>query len=369
MKIFATLFIIIASFEHAFGQFGCLGVVNEGLKTSRYIPNSSDYIPNISTPIKSLRVNIHFMLRSIGHANYPGNFTAVDDGNGNTSYTGYNYAEDIINTANSMLAANHKMNLPPGNSTAVIATKYKYVLNGVYFHEDNSHYFFPSDPNSKFGENIGECINVYFNNANGRPGGGHANMSGHRWTEIQGTWEDYIRHNEPWRISLFAGILNHEIGHNLSLLHPMKTSGGICCDSCDDYCSDTPTRGEIRNNFGFNPCCGWNQGHIATCSNNLMDCTSANALTPEQLGRVHWTIENEIKEYKTCFYKNSMVSITNFKGNKAFIGEVVSIPLSSSIMVNEKEALYINANEFEISGELEISNGSTFIVNTVSACY
>ena len=63
-------------------------------------------------------------------------------------------------------------------------------------------------------------------------------------------------------------------------------------------------------NFNFDPCCKWATWNATTCSNNLMDYGHANmALTPQQLGRVHWTLEHEMKEYQTCFLDQDNLTI------------------------------------------------------------
>ena len=266
----------------SYGQFDCY-ISEDESRASSNIPNSSDYIPVENTPMKYIRVNIHYMLRSQNHTDYPGNFTKTNDGNGNSNYTGYDYAEQLIKTANGRLDTNTQMNLPPNNSTNVIARKYRYVLNGVFFHENDNYYFFPSTPDGAYGENKGECINVFFTKSNGSPAGGHANMTEYRWVEIKGAWERYLNdivvdsiENGLWVI---AQTLNHEIGHNLSLKHTIRTSDGVCAN-VEDFCSDTPTRNEIINNYGHDPCCGWTVTDY--CSNNLMDYNGLDAITPEQ---------------------------------------------------------------------------------------
>lgn len=354
----------------SYGQFEYY-ISEEESKTSSNIPNSSDYIPDSNTPIKYIRVNIHYMLRSPNHPDYPGNFTKTNDGNSNSNYTGYDYAEQLIKTANYRLSTNSQMHLPPNNSTNVIARKYRYVLNGVFFHENNNYYFYPSIPNGTYGENKGECINVFFNNSNGTVGGGHANMDGYRWVEIKGAWEKYLGDIGNGRgietgLWVNAQTLNHEIGHNFSLKHTLLTGNGACANE-DDYCSDTPSRNEIINNYSYDPCCdAWDENII--CSNNLMDYSGLDAITPEQLGRVHWTIENEIQEYKSCYFSNSTVNITSFTDNKSYIGENVYIPVGTSININNGNAMYINAEIFEIVGTIEVGANSMLIVNTLPKC-
>lgn len=154
-KVLLIIFQVFVVSICSYGQFECY-VSEEESRTSSYIPNSSDYIPDNNTPMKYIRVNIHYMLRNQNHTDYPGNFTKTSDGNGNSNYTGYDYAEQLIRTANHRLDTNTQMNLAPNNSTNVIARKYRYVLNGVFFHEDNNYYFFQSSPNGPYGENKGD---------------------------------------------------------------------------------------------------------------------------------------------------------------------------------------------------------------------
>ena len=364
---------ITATFDYMYGQFECFTIEEEPEETST-LKSAVDFIPNDSTPIKYLRVNIHFMLRSPGDSAYPGNFATDGDGNGNPDYTGYDYAEDLVDAANFRLSRNQKMHLPPGNSTPVIARKYRYVLNGVFFHEDNNYYYFPSYPNGVYGENVDQCINVFIEHANGASGRGHASMNGLRYVEMRRMWERYVK-NITENVDIIQGIweyanlLNHEIGHNLSLHHTVRHNSGPCLDNKEDYCDDTPTRGQIRTDYGFDPCCDWNVSSSSYCSNNLMDYGKEDAITPEQLGRIHSKIENELKTHKTCFFLSPrIVGITSFTDNKAFIGERVLLPWGASVRVSGRKALYVNAEEFEIVGELEIDDRARLTVYTLPKC-
>lgn len=64
--------------------------------TDKYIPD--EYIPNMY-----IKVNFHFMMKSDSTLN----FTPFDDGNGNCSFSAYEYSDILIYYANSMLAQNH----------------------------------------------------------------------------------------------------------------------------------------------------------------------------------------------------------------------------------------------------------------------
>ncbi|MCB0737183.1 MAG: hypothetical protein KDC92_06700, partial [Bacteroidetes bacterium] len=100
---------------------------------------------------------------------------------------------------------------------------------------------------------------------------------------------------------LTIGTLSHEIGHLLGLKHTNRFDNGPCNSLQNDYCDDTPPSGSL------NPCkcpppstddCGcWNglasdNGHTGDdepCSNNMMTYNAkANALTPCQIGRMHY---------------------------------------------------------------------------------
>jgi len=365
-----SLFFILISYSLN-AQFECevIFAKNEG-----QIPDALEYIPDSNTPIKYIRVNIHFMLRSQGDPDYPGNFTKTGDGFGNTDYTGYDYAEDLINTANVRLSSNVQMRMPPGNNTQVLERKYRYVLNGVFFHEDNNYYYYyQPNPNNVYGQNMGECINIFLDNTNGGSRGGSATMTGNRWVKLKGTWEryfDYIQDpNIGTGIWAFAGTLNHEIGHNLSLFHTMiSPSGNRCIDNKEDYCSDTPTRIEIINEYGFDPCCNKFGMNDDTCTNNLMDYTGEDAVTPQQLGRIHWTIENEIYRYRSCYYTTQTQNVQSFSENASYIAKKVVISTGANVTVDNNNALYINCEELEINGEFEIAKGSILIVNTIPDC-
>jgi hypothetical protein len=59
------------------------------------------------TPICYIAINMHFIADDNGN----GNFRPYDDGHGNTSYTGYTRAEQLIDYCNYMLANNAPMKL------------------------------------------------------------------------------------------------------------------------------------------------------------------------------------------------------------------------------------------------------------------
>ena len=186
---------------------------------------------------------------------------------------------------------------------------------------------------------------------------------------MEEAWNRYIfdlTQTEKWQLSTMAHSLIHETGHNLSLHHTIRTSLGACSNNANDYCSDTPTRGEIISSYGIDPCCSWGGG--VSCDNNVMDYTGHEAVTPEQLGRVHYTIENDMKAYKTCYYLSSQIDLFQFIENKTLIAEKVSIPTESNILVNNSNSLMVFCEEFEINGQFEVELGSQFTVTIEPKC-
>ncbi|TAF73989.1 MAG: hypothetical protein EAZ53_10885 [Bacteroidetes bacterium] len=43
-----------------------------------------------------------------------------------------------------------------------------------------------------------------------------------------------------------------------------------------------------------------------------MSYTNGTGVSPCQLGRIHWTLENEIPENKLCVFQNNTLNVTDF---------------------------------------------------------
>jgi hypothetical protein len=368
-----------------------------------YLPGDSDYIRSAmyrttrsatsTSIVKVIRVNIHFML----HTNGTGNFTETDDGDGR-SYTGYDFAHDHINDMNARASWNEQMNIPPGNTTPVNDKNFRFVLNGVYFHRNNTYYNYPASPHALYGVDIDSVMNVYLNadpnpDPNNPGCGGYAgtiNPSNHSsmYTEDFGYWHRYLyvyNFSSPmsWFFHATSQQTGHEMGHLFGLLHTVLYSNGARCPTacnlpidlnCDDGCGDTPTAWDImalHSNCNLHPACSWGDGYTAYCTNNLMDYTGGNALSPCQINKIHYNIETGEKSYTACAAVNPNRSycdigypISTYFGNAIQIGTCGSTP--ANITSKENIAVWY-AQSVEL-GAFEVASDASFEVLQYEVC-
>ena len=199
MKSFLLLplILVLLSFKHSYGK-PSLGPPYECDFDS--IPQNSAftlnpectqstlfYIPDEYTSHKTIKVAIHFMQRATGT---PLNFTDLDDGLGNTNFTGHDFANLVIFYANSQLDGNYQMNLPQGNSTPVLERKYNYVLKDVLFHASDADYTYGgtngSTLNSTYGSPDVLDLFLLYDETMEAGGGNSTPFAG--WVRQRGTW-------------------------------------------------------------------------------------------------------------------------------------------------------------------------------------
>ncbi len=289
-KLFQTVLFLIISFSTTFSQTNYSGLPPQfvcGAVSTPTVrnPQRADYPEAIctdNTSIKWVRVNFHYMLRNDG----TGNFNPIDDGNGNTNLNGYQRSEQLITYANNSLINNQKMWLPNPNTTPIPQTRIRYLLTGVYFHND-SHLMtaytgahgFPSlnDLHSAYGINTATEINYYFtrsswiNNQGGTyelSGNGLGSIGLH--AGISSSYGSYLLY--PNYVPSHSNLLNHEIGHILSLDHTWDSNDG---------CDDTPTHG-YTDSLGNRRQCFKHGEYLDSCdwnnvSNNIMDYNDYNS--------------------------------------------------------------------------------------------
>jgi len=117
MKYIYLLLVPILNAFNCFSQYCIIGdttMVNLKRATYSYMPGS---------PIKYVRVIIHFIQKDDG----TGNFNEENDGlNPPNNFNGYEYADYIVNYANSLLSDNQPMNLQPFGQVPVFDPGFRY---------------------------------------------------------------------------------------------------------------------------------------------------------------------------------------------------------------------------------------------------
>jgi hypothetical protein len=308
------------------------------------------------TPMKEIRVNVHFM-------------NSVDSSQNLYGDAAVEYAQQLLYYAGLPLEQNSKMFLPVGNTNPALPLRYRYVLypqpdiegdKGIYWHfDDDLYYFVRVGGNRNLGDkkvlnkyNVGSdtILNIfilphhpdsvlsktYQVDGTGIALGNNIKIAGLTESDAP-TWA-------------FKGLINHEIGHVLGLSHTWQYNDG---------CEDTP----------FNPNC-WNYTDTPPCNtqagNNVMDYNSRqDAWSPCQIGRIHRHLSDELNRARRTvvpnwceLHEDRTIVVTDsvaWKGEKDLEGHLtiadggmlaincrVSLPKGARITVKAGGTLLIN---------------------------
>jgi len=286
------------------------------------------YTPDDLTQTKNVRITLH----------------VIQDDNGLNNFqdtpTERNWlTNDVVGNTNWVLSALQPMNLTT-TSAYIQNSKIKFVVDDIFFHQNTYLYNSQLGTNNGYAGNIAnQLYNIYVtNNSNvinktnsihiflvGGTGGMACGFGCNDWTLVTRVYENYINGGNFWDP---AGLLRHELGHNLGLYHSWGS----------DNCGDTPS----------NPNC-WNG---PTCSNNMMDYNAGkNALTECQLANMHYYLTNGVSY-------NLFNSISNGNGTDI----VANYCETNNNLVIDNNSITTWYNSRYIQGDLIIKNNSTLVI-------
>lgn len=242
-------------------------------------------------PMRYLRINMHWMNSEDGSQNIPESEIKA-------------HTLRIVDAMNYALENNKQMFLPVGNNTPVHPTNFRYVLtgrpddpddDGIYYHYDDSLYYYvhyrKKDSNlydrtvfERYGVQLDTVLNFFMmphqpdSVASRTYKSGRVGVALRNALKVAATWkEDFAADpkNSHWR---YRGVINHEVGHILSLAHAWGRGDG---------CDDTPVHPNRCYSQNSGPGCD------TMASNNVMDYNSLQlAWTPCQIAKAHRRFSN-----------------------------------------------------------------------------
>jgi hypothetical protein len=98
--------------------------------------NTINYVYDPNGPVKTIRVNFHFLLNSNG----TGNFTETSDGYSNRPYNGYLAAYEMVKYCNQRWNENALLLHMPIPPVPALPKKVQFQLCGVFFHRNTTDY-------------------------------------------------------------------------------------------------------------------------------------------------------------------------------------------------------------------------------------
>ncbi|MCB0641301.1 MAG: hypothetical protein KDC44_06660 [Phaeodactylibacter sp.] len=234
------------------------------------------------TPMKYVRVNMHFMNSLSGLHNYD-------------EEAGKVFAEGFLRSANKDVANNKQLLLPKGNDIPVLPTQYTYVLtphpddpndDGIYFHYDDDLYYyvvkgknrnnFTKEVIQKYGVQLDTVLNIFIMphhpdsvaSPTYSPSG--CGIALGQAVKIAGAYENNLNYYD------LRAVLNHEIGHIYGLSHTWAQNDG---------CDDTVLHEKCWNYTKDGRCDSTN------VSNNVMDYNVfQHAWSPCQIGKIQYNM-------------------------------------------------------------------------------
>ena len=297
------------------------GICNNFLN---YIPDEDHYS---HTSIKTIKLNFHYFLTN--DPLDPRNLTESTGFNMNDTWnTGYQFAKDLVDKCNVFVNQNAPSLIPPGNGLPNHPIRIKFEIykdpndsndRGVYFHRfsdwtnPNSDYWYML-PNPSFNPNLpvsdsnvqyvhhnpiyikntysvhkDEVIDIFFmdnpklNDLGGvATGYGMITKAAFSGSDLFEGWNNGIQWHDNW-----AGTLIHEVGHILSLDHSYVNDG--CTDTYEslEKCYQWPGAGGTL----------YDNNYMSYCPKPM------SAFTPQQLGKIHYFLENKNPLYVCDFIK------------------------------------------------------------------
>lgn len=361
MKHLLFTIIILSSTVPCFSQYCFIAdttAVNLKSGTNNFDPGD---------PLKHIRVIIHFIQKDDG----TGNFNENDDGlTPSNNFSGYDFAEYIIEYANNLLNNNQEMRLQPFGNVPVYDPGYRYKLSAVFFWKNSASYYdyyALSNLQNNYGQSKNSAINIFITSPQGNTGG-YARYIGDNAILLFKPYASYIAsvdNNNNWYNRASATLINHEIGHCLNLYHTVMTNGGTCKTDWDDFCDDTPTIQQMLDINEPSPCC-WNDVH---CSNNLMDYNaSQQSITPDQLEYVHSALNNEKLNFCECNYYTMSLNLNTFNNNSgAYIAKDIIVSGLTATITTGK-TVYLECNDVTFNSGFEVQTGGKLNVHVNPVC-
>ncbi|MBL7963928.1 MAG: hypothetical protein JNM31_08790 [Flavobacteriales bacterium] len=157
---------------------------------------------------------------------------------------------------------------------------------------------------------------------------------------IRGAWQNYVYNGGFPNAYQQARLFIHELAHSLTLYHTLLTSNGTTCANVNDFCSDTPSLNDLANIWGMpapHGCCGSDD---PTCSNNLLDYNNQWALTPEQLGRIHYSLTHDMLPYAVDDYCEKAITPHIVASGQSKVWKDATI-LTSDLVIEEDASLIV----------------------------